>query len=65
MKARYDLDSVERKFEPDQKVLALLPVPGSPLQDRFFGPYVVEKKLSDLNYVLVTPDRRNEDNCAI
>ena len=60
MKARYDLDSVERKFEPGHKVLALLPVPGSPLQTRFFGPYVVEKKLSDLNYVLVTPDRRKQ-----
>ena len=60
MKARYDLDSVERKFEPGQKVLALLPVPGSPLQARFFGPYVVEKKLSDLNYVLVIPDRRKQ-----
>ena len=42
MKARYDLDSVERKFEPGQKVLALLPVPGSPLQARFFGPCVTE-----------------------
>ena len=31
MKAKYDLDSVERKFEPGQKVLALLPVLGSPL----------------------------------
>ena len=57
MKARYDLESVERKFEPGQKVLALLPVPGSPLQARFFGPYVV---LSDLNYVLLTPDRRKQ-----
>ena len=60
MKARYDLDSVERKFEPGQKVLALLPVPGSPLQARFFGPYVVEKKLSDLNHVLVISDRRKQ-----
>ena len=64
MKARYDLDTVECKFEPGQKVLVLLPVPGSPLQARFFGPYVAEKKLSGLNYVLVTPDRRKQDNCA-
>ena len=51
---------MERKFEPGQKVLALLPVHGSPLQARYFGPYVVEKKLSDLNYVLITPDRRKQ-----
>ena len=55
MKARYDLDSVERKFEPGQKVLALLPVPGSPLQATFFGPYVVEKKLR----VIVSKNQRN------
>ena len=60
MKARYDLHSVERKFEPGQKVLALPPVLGSPLQLNFFGPYVVEKKLSDLNYVLATTDRRKQ-----
>ena len=60
MKARCDQGTVDRKFEPGQKVLALLPVPGSPLQAKFFGPYVIAKKLSDLNYVVTTPDRRKE-----
>ena len=27
---------------------------------RYFGPYVVKKKESDLNYVIVTPDRRKQ-----
>ena len=58
MKEKYDIDAVERSFEPGQKVLALLPVPGNTLYSRFFGPYVIEKKLNDLNYILVTPDRR-------
>ena len=47
MKQKYDVDAVERNFKPGQKVLALLPVPGNPLNSRFFGPYVIQK-LSDL-----------------
>ena len=60
MKKKYDVDAVERNFKPGQKVLALLPVPGNPLHFRFSGPYITEKKLSDLNYVLVTPNRRKQ-----
>ena len=51
MKNRYDQNSVSRTFKPGDKVLALLPVPGRPLQARYFGPYIVDKKMSDLNYV--------------
>ena len=40
------------------KVLALLPIPGRPLQAKYFDPYTVEKKVSDLNYIITTPDRR-------
>ena len=60
MKKKYDVDAVERNFKRGQEVLALLPVAGNPLIPRFFGPYVIEKKLSDLNYVVVTPDRRRQ-----
>ena len=42
------------------KFLALLPIPGRPLQARYFGPYTVEKKASDLNYIITTPGRRKE-----
>ena len=55
-----DVDAVERNFKPGQKVLALLPVPGNPLNSRFFGPSVIQKKLIDLNYVVVTPERRKQ-----
>ena len=34
MKARYDNHVIDRKFEPGDKVLALLPIPGRPLQAR-------------------------------
>ena len=60
MKTRYDKKSVERKFSPGDKVLALLPIPGRPLQARYFGPYDVDKRVSDLNYILITPDRRKQ-----
>ena len=62
MKKKYDVHAVELNLKPGQKVLALLPVPGNPLNVRFFGPYVTERKLSDLNYVVVTPDRRKKHN---
>ena len=35
MKARYDNHVIDRKFKPGDKVLALLPIPGRPLQARF------------------------------
>ena len=60
MKNRYDQNSVSRTFKPGDKVLALLPVPVRPLQARYFGPYIVDKKMSDLNCVLQTPDRRKQ-----
>ena len=60
MKNRYDQNSLSRTFKPGDKALALLPVPGRPLQARYFGPYIVDKKMSDLNYVLQTPDRRKQ-----
>ena len=60
MKTKYDKNTVSRTFEPGEKVLALLPIPGRPLQARYFGPYIVDKKVSDLNYILLTPDRRKQ-----
>lgn len=35
-----------------------MPIPGSLLHIRFSGPYGFEKKLSDTDYVICTPDRR-------
>ncbi|XP_071061702.1 uncharacterized protein [Pseudochaenichthys georgianus] len=58
MKKRYDQKAVARLFQPGDKVLVLLPVPGSALSTKFAGPYVVDKKLCETNYVIQTPDRR-------
>ena len=60
MKQNYDKNTKERSFNSGDKVLALLPIPGRPLQARYFGPYTVEKKASVLNYINATPDRRKQ-----
>ena len=60
MKQNYDKNTKERSFKCGDKVLALLPIPGRPPQARYFGPYTVEKKASDLNYIITTPDRRKQ-----
>ena len=57
MKNRYDQKTVSRKFQSGDKVLVLLPVSGSGLQAKCYGPYVVDRSLSDTNYVIKTPDR--------
>ncbi len=60
MKTRYDRKSIARSFQPGDSVLVLLPAPNSPLHARFLGPYTIEKKLSDTNYTVLTPDRRRK-----
>lgn len=60
MKAHFDQKSVSRCFQKGDKVLVLLPISGSALQARFYGPYVVESKLSETDYVVRTPDRRRK-----
>ncbi|XP_071483344.1 uncharacterized protein [Diadema antillarum] len=58
MKRLFDRKVKERHFEPGSKVLVLLPLQGDALKARYAGPYVVEKRVSDVNYIILTPDRR-------
>ena len=58
MKRWYDKDAKSRSFSPGDKVLVLLPIPGSALQARYGGPYLVKKKVGDRDYIVDTPDRR-------
>ena len=39
-------------------MLVLLPLPGHPLQARYHSPYVVERRVGTVDYVMITPDRR-------
>ena len=61
MKSHYDENALDINVEPGDKVLALLPIPGRPLQARYYGPYTVHKKLSDVNYIVNTPGRRKQN----
>ncbi len=47
MKSRFDKRSVNRKFNPGDLVLVLLPVPGSVFAAKFSGPYTVERRLNE------------------
>lgn len=60
MKYLYDRKAQCRNFHPGDKVLLFLPIPGNPLKSKYTGPYLVQQKLSNLNYVVSTPDRRKE-----
>ena len=47
----------EGSFKLGERVLILLPILGNTLQA---GPYSVVEKLSDVNYVIRTPNRRRQ-----
>ncbi|XP_062610561.1 uncharacterized protein LOC134272333, partial [Saccostrea cucullata] len=58
MKTWYDKRTKTRTFKSGDKVLVLLPIPGQPLRAKYFGPFEVERKVNDLNYIIKTPGRR-------
>ena len=58
MKGYYDQKVKYRSFAPGKEVLVLLPLQGQPLAARYCGPYVIEKKMGDLDYLMATHDRR-------
>ena len=60
MKAWYDRKAVVRHFKVGDRVLVLLPILGSALQARYTGPYEIKHKVSDRDYVIATPDRRQQ-----
>ncbi len=60
MKQLFDRRAEVRVFQPGDQVLALVPVVGSPFQAKFVGPYTVLRQVSDLNYLIETPERRKK-----
>lgn len=60
MKKWYDRKAKKRVFKEGDKVLVLFPLSGSSLQAKFNGPFVVMKKVNELNYIISTPDRRKK-----
>ena len=58
MKRLYDRKIQKRSFNPGDEIIVLLSVPGNVLKARYQGPYEVERKVSELDYVVKTPGRR-------
>lgn len=56
MKRHFEQRAVDRLFQPGDKVLLLLPYPGSARSVKLSGPYVVEKNLSKTNDIIQTPN---------
>jgi len=59
-KVWYDKKARSRSFEPGQEILALLPLPGNPLQDKYCGPYTILEKLGPVDYLIDTPNCRKQ-----
>lgn len=57
IKGWFDKHAKSREFQPGDKVLVLLPIPGSSLQARYSGPYLTQEKVGDRDYLVATPDR--------
>ena len=47
MKRWFNKEAKSREFKPGDKVLVLLPIPGSSLQARYCGPYLVQQTIGD------------------
>lgn len=60
MKTWYDRKARQREFNVGEEVLALLPLQGQPLSAKFCGPYYVDRRIGDTDYLLRTPDRRKK-----
>ena len=58
MKTWYDQDAVNRSFQPGEKVLVLFPLAGQTFHARYSGPFEVQRKVNDRNYVIKTTGRR-------
>ena len=54
----YDRNTKPVSYKEGQLVLVLLPLIVKPLQAKFFGPYVIEKRIGEVFSAVRTPDRR-------
>ena len=58
MKTWYDRKARLRVFKPGDRVLVLFPLQSNPLCARFHGPYEIDKRVGEVDYLVKTPDRR-------
>lgn len=60
-KGSYNKKVRPRSFEPQQKVLVLLPTDTSKFLAKWHGPYTVLRRLNEVDYEVETPDRKKEN----
>ena len=56
-KKHYDRNAKVREFMPNDQVLVFLPEGGSKLESKWQGPYVIKRRLNEVNYEVVMPDK--------
>ena len=61
----YGENAQDRSFEPGDQILALSHISSKSLQARHKGPYTVDKKFSDVNFIVKTPGRRSKSSYVI
>uniref|UniRef100_A0A9J8CV35 Gypsy retrotransposon integrase-like protein 1 n=1 Tax=Cyprinus carpio carpio TaxID=630221 RepID=A0A9J8CV35_CYPCA len=60
MKTWYDRKAKHRVFCSGDQVLVLLPILGSALQAQYSGPYTIDRKVGECNYLVKTPNRKRK-----
>ncbi len=58
IKRCFDQKAVVRNFVPGEKVLVLIPIPGSALTARFSGPYMIKSKVGEMDYIILNGEEK-------
>src|SRR6218665_2490505 len=64
-KIYYDRKSQQDSFDVGDQVLLLLPLRGKPLQVRYSGAYTADARIGEVDYVVLTHDRRKQKALCI
>ncbi len=51
-------ERVFNHFNIGDRVLVLLPIPAESLRAKFYGPYIIDRNVSDIDFTVYTPDGR-------
>ena len=60
MKKHYDKTAIERSLTPGDKVLVFLPVGAGKLDSKWQGPYIVNRRVNEVNYEIIMDDKRKK-----
>ena len=60
MKRWYDENAKTKKIHAWRQGTCSFAIPGKPLQARYYGPYIVDKKICEVNYIVNTSGGRKQ-----